>query len=66
MLLSDGTAFIICSVELYCNPVIITVSLPIAGNIYYVSNVLCHMSLLLCWFPSYGYNLQSYFRYAFG
>ncbi len=37
LLLSHGTVFLICSAELYCNPVIIiTVSLPNAGNIYYV------------------------------
>jgi hypothetical protein len=35
-----GTGFLICSVVLCCNPVIITVSLTIAGNIYYVPDVL--------------------------
>ena len=31
-----GSVFLICSVELYCNPVILTVWLPIAGNTVYI------------------------------
>ncbi len=39
-----GSVFLICSLELYWNPVILTVSLPIAGNLYYVSYIYLYSS----------------------
>jgi hypothetical protein len=47
MLLSYGTVFLICSVELYLNPVKITVSRPIAGNTVYIMSYVLYLTVCL-------------------